>query len=628
MCGICGIIDFKNNFTDDAVVKRMMQSIKHRGPDGEGSFINSNVALGHVRLSIIDLSVEANQPMFSDDGNLIIVFNGEIYNFNELKSQLILKYKFKTHSDTEVIVNAYREWGEECLHRLNGMFSFVIFDINQGTIFAARDRFGIKPFYYSYNKDYFIFGSEIKAILNSGKTGAELNESMLYDFIIFNRTDHSVDTCFKNICNLRPGHKLCLNIKTGYLNIEQWYFMPEIKKAENSFEFYKKTLLEKLIDSIKLHLVSDVPVGAALSGGLDSSSIVALMRNQMAIKKPLYTFSAVYDKTWEKDETKYIEELAKNLKIVTNYTYPTAKQLISELDKLIYHQEEPFASASLFASWCVYGEAKNKKIKVLLNGQGVDEVFAYDYMAAFYFNELVRNFKIGHLFRELYLFRKKQAFGKRFTFMLFAFLLLPKFLKNIAISTTQPIITKSFFDKYKEKSNFFHTFFNSKSLNENVKNHLLHKLHHLLRVEDKNSMTFSVEGRVPYLEYRLVEFSLNIPSNFKVHNGEVKYILKQSMKKLLPEKIFKRNDKIGYETPMDKWLREQEFVQLIDNMLYAPNQPMDKYLNITYIKDKWKKHKTGKENNGQVLWKYLYLTRWFNMFFVDKSVDKKQLQNY
>ena len=450
----------------------MAEQIAHRGPDSEGCFVENKVSLGHVRLSIIDLSVDANQPMFSDDRNLAIVFNGEIYNFDEVKKELSGKYTFKTKSDTEVILNAYKEWGDDCLNKFNGMFSFVIYNRFEKTLFAARDRFGIKPFYYYSDNELFIFGSEIKAILASQKVKAELNESMLYDFIIFNRTDHNAETCFKEIHNLRPGHKLNLNIATAELNIQQWYFLPEIKTDKNDLEYYKTHLLDHLNESTRLHLVSDVPVGSALSGGIDSSSIVALMRQQMSANTKLYTFSAVYDKTWEKDEQKYIEILSKHIAIETNYTAPTADRLLENIDKLIYHQEEPFGSASLFASWCVYDAAHNKNIKVLLNGQGADELFAYDYMAAFYFYELLKKLKLVTLLSEMYQFRKKQKYGVKFTFSLFAFLLLPKFLRNKAISSSQQIINKDFFNEYKNKSNFYNTFFDSKSLNENVKNQI------------------------------------------------------------------------------------------------------------------------------------------------------------
>jgi len=615
MCGITGIISIKEK-TKASCIQKMMQSIKHRGPDGEGSFVEDNIALGHVRLSIIDLSEEANQPMFSDDDNLVIVFNGEIYNYQEIKKELTEKYHFKTNSDTEVILNAYKEWGEDCLHKFNGMFAFAIYDRTEKKLFAARDPFGIKPFYYYFSENYFVFGSEIKAILASDTVKAELNEEMLYDFIIFNRTDHTAQTSFKHISNLRPGHKIQLHTQTADFKISQWYFLPEINENKLSFEENAHALLGKLSESIKLHLVSDVPVGSALSGGLDSSSIVCLMRQLMLANMPLHTFSAVYDNAWEKDEKKYVDILAQHTNISTTFTYPNAQKLAEELDKLIYHQEEPFASASLFASWCVYNEAHNKGIKVLLNGQGADELFAYDYMAAFYFFELFKKIKWLKLAKEMFLFKKKQKSGTKFTFSLFAFLLLPKFLRNYAISGSQPIVNKAFFNKHKASSNFFHTFFDTKTLNENVKNHLLHKLHHLLRVEDKNAMTFSVEGRVPFLEKELVHLALNIPAKHKVRNGEVKYILKQSMKEFLPHTIFRRNNKIGYETPMDKWFREPIFIKEMNNMLNKTEQPIAKFLNIDFVKTKWREHLDGK-NNGAVNWKYFYLTRWYNSFFID-----------
>jgi len=621
MCGICGAINYKEKIISETLINNMMVSIKHRGPDGEGAFTEDNTALGHVRLSIIDLSEQANQPMFSDDGNLVIVFNGEIYNYQDIKNELPEKYTFKTNSDTEVILNAYKEWGEECLHKFNGMFAFAIYNRAEKTLFAARDPFGIKPFYYYASENHFVFGSEIKAILASGTVKAELNEAMLYDFIVFNRTDHTAQTSFKNICNLRPGHKIKLSTDTPDIKISQWYFLSEIHENKLSFEENAKILYSWLSESVRLHLVSDVPVGSALSGGIDSSTIVCLMRQLMPANNPLYTFSAVYDSSWEKDEKKYVDILAQHIDISSAFTYPNAQNLADELDKLIHHQEEPFSSASLYASWCVYKEAGKNNIKVLLNGQGADELFAYDYMAAFFFYELFRSYKWFSLLKQMYLFKKKQKSGTKFTFSLFAFLLLPKFLRNLAISGSQPIVNKDFFNKFKSSSSFYNTFFDIKSLNESVKNHLLHKLHHLLRVEDKNAMTFSVEGRVPFLEKDLVACALNTPAKFKVYNGEVKYILKQCMKHLLPPQIFTRNNKIGYATPMDAWFRESVFVSYIDNMLQSPDQPMEKYLNLSYVKEKWIKHKSGTENNGTTIWKYLFLTRWYQLYFKKRKND-------
>lgn len=616
MCGICGIISFQ---ADDSVgdkIEVMMHSIRHRGPDGRGSYINKGVALGHLRLSIIDLSEIANQPMFTDDGQLVVVFNGEIYNYQALRKELENKYPFKTHSDTEVILYAYREWGVDFLHRLNGMFSFVIYNKQEGQIIGVRDRYGIKPFFYTHTGNHFAFASEIKGVLAAQLQKAEIHEPTLYDFITYNRTDHTQETCFKGIFNLRPGHLLELNTLSGEMKVAQWYFLPEPKKSSENYESCKQNLKQHLEESVRLHLVSDVPVGSALSGGLDSSSLVALMRLQIPGDKPLHTFSAVYDATWEKDEKKYIDALIGHMVVSPTFVTPTADRLLQDLDQLIYQQEEPFASASLFASWCVYSGAHEKRIKVLLNGQGSDELFAYDYMAAFYFYELVRGFRLFTLIAELFSFFRKQQFGRKFTFSLFGFLLLPAFLRNKAVALFDPIIHKDFKSKY--QSQFYSKFFSSKSLNENVRNHLLYKLHHLLRVEDKNSMFFSVEGRVPFLEVGLVEYSLNIPSSYKVHRGEVKYILKEVMKSHLPRKIYDRNDKIGFETPMDRWFRTEKFVNLIDQMLQQKDQPMEKYLNLEWVRNKWALHKSNQENNGKAIWKYISLTRWHQLYFHNK----------
>ncbi len=613
MCGICGIIDTKNHLNTVDVIQTMMRSIKHRGPDDEGHFIASNIALGHVRLSIIDLSGGGKQPMFSADKDLVVVFNGEIYNYLSLKEELKDKYVFKTSSDTEVILYAYQEWGEDCLLKFNGMFAFAICDKKKNRLFAARDRFGIKPFYYYSDQNKFIFCSEIKGILSTNILNATLNEEALYDFVVFNRTDHSEYTCFKDIYTLRPGHLIDINLEKNEANIKQWYFLPEVAESDLEFEKAEGELFDKLLESIRLHLVSDVPVGSALSGGIDSSTIVCLMKELLPKESQISSFSAVYDTHWEKDETKYINEIVTQKNLKSHFVHPNAEGLLSEIENIIYFQEEPFASASMYASWKVYEESNRRNIKVLLNGQGADEIFAYDYMAAFYFKQLFIKFRWIKLLKEIFLFHKKQ-YSSKFCLRLFAFLIAPDFLKSRLIRISDRLVNKNFFEKYKSSSNFNKTFFNSDTLNENVRNHLLMKLHHLLRIEDKNSMRFSVEARVPFLENQLVEYALNIPASYKIYNGEIKYILKQTMRKLLPPLIFQRNTKIGFETPMDSWFRTDIFKLEFDKMLSESDQVMQKYLNIDIVKKKWEEHKAGK-NNGRILWKYFYLTKWYKQFF-------------
>lgn len=614
MCGICGIISFTDKPIEENRILKIINTIKHRGPDDEGYFIDNKIGLGHVRLSIIDLTEAGHQPMYSNDNNYVIVYNGELYNYLELKKELSSGYEFISSTDTEVILAAYREWGEKCLSRFNGMFAFAIYDKQKEVIFAARDRYGIKPFYYYQDEETFVFCSEIKGILSIMNNKAVLNEEALYDFVVFNRTDHSASTCFKNIYNLRPGHFVIINPSAKTVNRSIWYFLPEIEKKKIDKENCIKELYDKLLNSIKLHLVSDVPVGSALSGGIDSSGIVSLMKEVLPSTNQISAFSAVYDPNWEKDETKYINEIVKSKDLKLHLVYPVAEELHKEIDELIYHQEEPFASASMFASWKVYEEANKRNIKVLLNGQGADELFAYDYMAAFYFQELFYKIKWIKLIKEILLFHKKQA-ASGFTLKLFLFLISPEFLKNKLITFSDNLVNKEFFKKYINQSDFNRDFFNSRNLNENVRNHLLMKLHHLLRIEDKNSMRFSVEARVPYLEYQLVEYAMNIPSKYKVYKGEVKYILKQSLKKLLPKLIFERNNKIGYETPMDKWFRSECLANEVESMLKEENQVMERYLNITYIRQKWQEQVEGK-NNAMVIWKYYYLTKWYKRFFL------------
>jgi asparagine synthase (glutamine-hydrolysing) len=612
MCGIAGYISFNHEINSNEIITRMLDSIQHRGPDGRGHYIHKHVALGHVRLSIIDVRESANQPMFSEDENYIIVFNGEIYNYKELRASLLQSYHFKTQSDTEVILALYQLKGKDSLAMLNGMFSFIIYDKKKQTLFGARDRYGIKPFYYFLNDEFFVFCSEIKGVLHSQLVKAEVNEKMLYDFIVFNRTDHTRETCFQNIFNLLPAHQIEIDIRERKTIIRPWYFLPEIEEYNISLTECAHELRKRLQETIRLHLVSDVEVGVALSGGIDSSVITSLMREEIPQGK-ISSFSAVYDRNWEKDETKYIEAVAVEKNLQTHFCYPTATSLLADIDKMIYQQEEPLMSASTYASWRVYELSRSQNIKVLLNGQGADEIFAYDYMAAFYFYELFRQRKFKTLFSELKLFIKKQPTAK-FALQLFVFLLAPEFLREKIISFSSPIINKSFHKKYSGKS-FFIEFFNSPTLNHNVKKHFIMKLHHQLRIEDKNSMKFGVEVRVPYLEVGLVDYSMNIPSKYKVLHGEVKYILKYAVKDLLPKAIFQRTNKVGFETPTEKWMREPEFIEKLKTTINMPYQPMEKYLNIDYIKKCFQEHISGKNTHTPTLWKYFYLTRWHQLFF-------------
>lgn len=613
MCGINGIVSYDRSYDLENNINKMNDSTRHRGPDGEGIYICNNVALGHVRLSIIDVRESARQPMLSVNKNLILIFNGEIYNYKELKKQLD-NYPFSTKSDSEVILASYIKWGESCIQKFNGMFSFAIYDKENNYIFAARDRFGIKPFYFYKDDKKFIFSSEIKGILSTEEINPVINEKVFYDFVVYNRTDHLDETCFSSVNNLRPGNKLTINCNNNKVDIVQWYKIPKIEFNEFSYKKTRDKLRDNLFNSVKMHLIGDVPVGAAISGGIDSSIIVSIMRLVLGEKEDINTFSAVYDENWEKDETKFINIVVEEKNLKSNFVYPNEQVLLNEIEQLIFQQEEPFSSASIFASWCVSRKASEKNIKVLLNGQGSDELFAYDYMAAYYFLELFKTLKWIRLLKEVTLFYFKQDSSK-FTFKLFIFLLSPKFLKHKLSSFANKIVNEKFFNRFKNQSLFFREFFKASNLNESVTKHLSMKLHHLLRVEDKNTMMFGVEGRLPFLEKTIVSQAISIPSSFKVRNGVVKFILKEACKSDLPTPIYNRNNKVGYESPMSEWLKSENFKALIDEMLTSPIQPMKKYLNINYIKGLWERHKSNKGDFSSEIWKYFYLTKWYNIYF-------------
>ncbi|MFW9876094.1 MAG: asparagine synthase (glutamine-hydrolyzing), partial [Candidatus Thorarchaeota archaeon] len=393
MCGICGIINLNKEPVYEDKIRTMMERMKHRGPDDEGIFLDKNIGLGFVRLSIIDLSMAGHQPMFSDDSRYVIVFNGEIYNYIELRQELTGKYNFKTRTDTEVLLNSYREWGNECLHRFNGMFAFVIFDKKRKDLFAARDRFGIKPFYYYIDSKHLVFASEKQAILTFLKNRIPNNRA-LFEYLVYNRTDQGDYTFFEHIQKLPHGSYA--TIKDGNFEIERWYRLQEqIKEPfKTPKEFY-----DTFKQSVKLRLRSDVPVGVCLSGGLDSSSVVSVLIKEFG-KSDVNTFSALYQKGEEADESDFINEYRNDLKNM-HFTYPSAESLMLDLESFIKCHSEPVAALGPYAQFKVMQLAK-EHVTVTLDGQGADEQLAgYHYFFASYFKELLKGFKFLDLLKEM-----------------------------------------------------------------------------------------------------------------------------------------------------------------------------------------------------------------------------------
>lgn len=571
MCGIAGIISVNSAEISSDRLKKMTDIISYRGPDGEGHWSNStsNVSLGHRRLSIIDLSHEADQPMHYLD-RYSIVFNGEIYNYIELKKTLSQQgYIFKTSSDTEVLMALYDRHKEDCLQLLDGMFSFAIYDQIENTIFAARDRFGEKPFFYSYiSGKYFLFGSEIKCLW-AGGIKKEVNHRMLYNYLQFNYLENPNDlseTFYDNCLRLPHSHYLILSVADCKITQLKSYY----KLDQNFVDFnitgveVEQRFRDLFYTSVKRRLRSDVPVGSSLSGGLDSSLVVCvideLTKGTNQIQK---TFSARFP-GFARDEGYFMQLVADQTNIEPIFVYPSEEGLIENFNTIFYHQEEPFGSSSIYAQFCVMQAAKQNDITVLLDGQGADEILGGYHS---YFNNFFNDLRLNYpkKYKEEYsAYEKLQSensvnpfIKKDISFFIrsrLPHLISP--LRNTMSAINQkssPFFNTAFFNQYKNKGYQYTNNFGS--LNEALNHSLMHgPIQQLLRFADRNSMANSIEVRLPFLSHELVEFVFSLPPYYKIHNGWTKWVMRNAFKDLLPSPITWRKDKIGYEPPQKRWM--------------------------------------------------------------------------
>lgn len=606
MCGICGIINFNSSPVSEESIRKMMHMQKHRGPDDEGVFLHSNVGLGFVRLSIIDLSPAGHQPFHSNNEHYVMVYNGEIYNYIELRAELkALGHSFHTQTDTEVLLNAYRQWGKDCLHRLNGMWAFVIYNKQSGEIFGARDRFGIKPFYYQHTDDQFLFASEIPPILKISKEKPQADMQSVFDYLAFNRTDQTEATFFNKIKKLQHGH--CFTINNSGLKISQWYNLRDNLKAPfiNADEFK-----EYFNSSIQLRLRSDVPVGVCLSGGIDSSSITSTLIKDFD-KKDLHTFSAVYEAGQSGDESQFIhiyDSQLNNMHLIK----PTANSLFKDLTDFVRCHAEPLPSTGIYAQYKVMQLAA-ENVVVTLDGQGADEELAgYHYFYGFYFKDLLKRAKLGKLSAEIYyyLLKHRSLFGIKS----FLYFLLPKYLKTQARVSEKVYINDDFAKQYKDDNSIAGNVYGSSSLHDALLDHFEYKLEHLLKWEDRNSMHFSLEARVPFLDYRLVEKIMSTKAELLINKGMTKYLLRESMRDTLPEVIRMRKDKVGFDTPQDEWFRTAQWQVFVNGILDSPLFADRNIIDANKAKILYKKHLNKKINISQEIWKWVNLELWFREF--------------
>lgn len=611
MCGIAGF-----SWKDESLMKAMLEELKHRGPDDEGLYSDDSVTLGHRRLSILDLSHKGHQPMIRDDGKLIIVHNGEIYNYKELKNELEDKgYVFESNTDTEVIIYAYKEWGYDCVKRFNGMWSFAIYDKRKNILFLSRDRFGIKPLYY-YNKEgKFIFASEIKAILIHGMPRVP-NDRAIFEFLYYNTYDHAEYTFFENIIRLLPGHNLIFHLDNKKIEKIKYYDLRQEIKNKN---LQQGDFKEIFLQSIKRRLVADVSVGSCLSGGLDSSSIVCGMRHLTPYSE-IKTFSLIFPET-EIDESKYQKIVESKCRVSPYKTSFTPNDILNDLFDLIKTQEEPFGSLSIYGQYRVMRLAKENNMKVLLDGQGADEILAgYHYFFGYFYYELFRNFKIRKLVEEILEYRRK--YGTFLSVKYFIGLLLPLTLQRHIINKNIPL-SKRFIKKFENVSSFR---FVKKDLNEALIDAVVYSLPHLLRFEDKNAMRWSIESRVPFLDHELVEFVLALPSKYKINKGWTKHILRKRLVHIVPSEILHRSDKVGFATPDKDLAYSDAIAKLIRDIIESPSFKNRKYWDWKKIHALYEKRKTNKIYRGDIIWKLVILELWFRIFIDVEKYSSSELQ--
>lgn len=603
MCGISGIININGQLIKESSLRHMMAIMKHRGPDDEGVYVSNNVGFGHVRLSILDLSSGGHQPFQSADKRYVLVYNGEVYNYIEIREELQKKrYVFWTNSDTEVLLNAYIEWGEACLDRLNGMWAFVIYDLKSRDIFGARDRYGVKPFYYYYDGTKFIFASDIPPILSQLQRVPPPNKQIVFDYLAFNRTDHVDDTFFESIKKLQHGNSFKLNAVTGKFSVKKWYYLPE--RVRDPFTSPEE-FLNALTSSISLRLRSDVPLGVCLSGGIDSSSIVSLLKADNNCKT-INTFSSVYDFKHRANEKEYIDLVDANQKY---FTYPTEKDFLNDIPRLIKAQSEPFPTSAIYAQFKVMELAKNH-VTVLLDGQGADEYLAgYHYFFGYSFFELLVKHQYINLLKETSRYIKNYSFDIGIKY--FLYLLVPKILQRAVAGEKNSLIRKDVLRNYIKKTNVLDELYIARSVNEACLNHFEYKLEHLLKWEDRNSMFFSLESRVPFLDYNIVERIICGPTNQKIYKGWTKAILRDAMNGQLDEKIRLRKDKVGFATPENLWLKSKGFDKLFIEALSTKAGIIQEFIRSQDVMSNMKLLQDGYNSS----WKWINLHLWEKQFY-------------
>lgn len=596
MCGIVGFATMKERHGQSDIDK-MLAEIKHRGPDFQDTYHDKNAFLGHARLSILDLTALGNQPMCYK--NLTIVFNGEIYNYIEIKKMLTIRgHRFRSNTDTEVILHAYEEWGEDCLTYFRGMWAFVIYDSVKRVFFGSRDRFGIKPFYYIKNNSLFAFASEIKPLLMLPDVNTDVNFKILSSYLVINMMNFDQQTFFKDVNQLNPGTFFIYKLESNEISFKRYYSLENESEQHGNvtFEDFESTLNE----AFQLHIRSDVPLGSCLSGGLDSSTVVATIANLQ--KDNTLRVVTAQSESQENDESHFAKIVVEHLGIEWNKVKPTYRDFREQIDQCLYMQEEPVGGPSIFMQYNVMKHAQSLQLKIMMDGQGGDEaLLGYERYYTFFLLDLLKKGSIAKAAVEYAQMTRHSKLTAKDLLKYFIYFTNIKIRKNHLTSRNKSLYPEYLHQGLSTLDELEYNSINLKKLQllELTKTNLPS----LLKNEDRNSMAASIEARVPFVDHKVIEKALMLSASDKIHNGYTKYSLRKYIDKKLPKSIVWRKDKRGFEAPTDLWVKNHWDIII------------NEVGNSKLIREMYKTQPNLASLSTKEVWKLYNLSIWERQFF-------------
>ncbi|MBN1309931.1 MAG: asparagine synthase (glutamine-hydrolyzing) [Anaerolineae bacterium] len=643
MCGIVGAYHLQGGTANPTRVMQAARVMRHRGPDGEGYLLlntatgactlrngpdtpesinypsldepadfAADLVLGHRRLAIIDLSPGGHEPMTIPGEQLWVTFNGEIYNYLEIRDELrSLGHTFHTESDVEVLLHAYEAWGTACLHRFIGMFVFALWDQPRRRLWCVRDRLGIKPFYYVVSGEVFAFASEIKALRVSVPEACTVDTAQLAWYLHYGLVFNAPNTFFTAVRELRPAHYLLIEAGTLEEPIRWWDVDSERARGSYNYDDPQSEFLRLMRDSVRMRLRSDVPVGTCLSGGLDSSTIVALATEQLNGGR-MNSFSTLYP-VKGMDETHYVDSVARHCNTIRHEITPTPENYLERLQKIIWHQDIPPATPTVYSQSFVM-QLAHGNVTVLLDGQGADELFAGYLSHVVYHLSQLRKQAPGRWLREQVAFVAEAwpRFNAALNWREFSFRIY-RYLRHGRKPLSFLVPEWEMAAEQRQKGVILPALAGADPLNQLLYRALVaDSIPSLLHYEDRNSMAYSIEARVPFLDHRLVEFGLGLPAHFKVRGPETKVIMRQAMQGILPNEVVLRKDKLGYPTPFSQWLRgplQAEIGEFLEDRVFH-----QEWIEPSKAKEIWQSHQNGTSDMGSMLHRMIATVLWLEVF--------------